>query len=298
MQNTASPSSLMSFLKHPITYLIGMVFIMAWTGVHSFKMYQFSRPDASPIELGLVVFGIVAIEFLVLIFTINDNKEAAMAYAFATFTITLFVHWMEVSLPDKVIIVDGFTRTLEGRAFEGSNWLYFLPGLIYALLFSFGQYYMADRFYQYELELEEAKRFPVNQGVESITEIPENVLEVLENELSILRDKALSNHVKWEQAEGQKISLETQLSELRETSISMEKVTDIASVLQCAMDEIIRKEGLLHTKLDTLRKNAANWKQRVFNGHLRGDALINAKFKMELYNRAYSIVKSQEKEVV
>ena len=285
MQNTASPSRLMAALKNPITYLIGMIFIMAWTGVHSFKMYQFSRPDASPIELGFVIFGIVAIEFLVLIFTINDNKEAAMAYAFATFIITLFVHWMEVGLPDKVIIVDGFSKTLEGRPFEGSNWLYFLPGLIYALLFSFGQYYMADRFYQYELELEEARRFPVNNVAESGPELPESIVEILERELSRMDNERKAEQEVLFRLDSKNKELEKELLEWKESSVPMEKVTQLAQVTELAFDEIISEKNLLENKSDSLAKNYRNWKKRVETGHLRGRELAFAKYKMELYSR-------------
>lgn len=296
MQNTTSPTSLMGVLKHPITYLFGMILIMAWTGVHSFRMYQFSRPNADIVELGLVIFGIVAIEFLVLIFTINDQREAAIAYAFATFVITLFVHWMEVSLPDRIVVVDGISKVIEGRAFSDSNWIYFLPGFIYASMFSFGQYYMADRFYQYELELEEARRFPVNSSPENELSVPENVLEILESQLSKLRDSNQEQSRSLESALSQKNKVERELSEWKEASVPMEKVADLASVTQCAIDAVIDKEGLLNTKLDTLRKNASNWKQRVYNGAYRGNHLIEAKYKMELYNRAYNLVKAKQQE--
>ncbi|MEO0473280.1 MAG: hypothetical protein AAF206_26945, partial [Bacteroidota bacterium] len=66
-----SQSNFISYLKHPLAYMLVVCMILVWTTYHSLQVYVSLFPQATTLERVWVIVGLIAIDASVILFTVN-----------------------------------------------------------------------------------------------------------------------------------------------------------------------------------------------------------------------------------
>lgn len=293
MGNPPNNISLLTIFKNPITYFITVVMIMAITGYHAFIMYMHSRPDASPPEQIFIIAGISAISLSVLVFTINDVWQMAALYAFLTFIITLYVFWIEIPLPTRIISpeVNGKIITTEITDFDlfSSDSIPYLPGFIFATVISCIEFYFSDLFYQYELIKEQERSVPKKIQPESDLSNSEHTLSAVERRLSELSKENEKLSEQLATAEASKEQSESKLSDMETHYVRKESHQEIEKLYYTSIDKLIEAKGILQAKPDSIRRSHQNWIKKKEAHYLDPIKRVDAEINIKMYQRAYEL---------
>ena len=225
---TSKSTNFITYLKHPVTYMLVVCMILVWTTYHSLQVYLSLFPQASTIERIWVIIGLIAIDASVVLFTVNKAQVAAGLYGLLIFILNLFVFWKGLSLPNSPDL---------------TAFLPFLPGFLYAGAISFSLYTFTELFVRYDeaRELAKAEENTISHW-KHLARQKEKALSDLESKFSVLRQS---------------------FSELEKSAVPMETHRETADILNAALEKLVHYEEKALSSPESLRKGAAYHRKKA-----------------------------------
>ena len=264
--NTEEKKTVLQVIKNPFIALGFICFSMLFTVKHSVLLYFMSTGVSNPSILEYLFTGlaIAVLDGSIIVLTAHGQRKASQVFSFVIFLINLFYFWH-----DQVI--------------ELSNAMVLIPGLLWALCFSYIIFYYGELF----VSLNKTEDTLEKKNLE---------LSQLRNKLGKIQAEAEKTRKEAEKnvggAETWKSEAEKLNRELEKALSELETYGNLAEKYKSALEIVgksLEKPGL---QSDTLRKKSTYWRKKYEENGLSPEEKIEALVKVDGFNYLYQKAKS------